>query len=146
MGIFSLEEALFKAKQQGLDLVEVAANTNPPVCKIVDFKKFLYLQNKKAKLGKKKDKQELKEIRITPFIAQKDFEIRINKAKAFLGEGHKVKITVKFVGRQISRKEFGYELLNRAFQSLKEQAKIEDEPKFIGKMLSQTFSPLKNKK
>ena len=135
------QEALFKARQKGLDLVEVASKANPPVCKIIDFKKFIYQENKKARTGKKKKKQGLKGIRFTPFIASKDFEVRVNRAKEFLTDGYKVKLTVKFVGRQITRKQFGYDLLKKAIQQLEEISKVESEPKLQGKLLMMVLSP-----
>lgn len=145
-GVMSLDEALFRSRQKGLDLVEVASNATPPVCKIINFKKFLYQEEKKAKAGKKKaNKQETKEIRFTPFIAQNDFNIRINKAKNFLTEGNRVKLSVKFMGRQITRKEFGYELLNKASTALKDISQVEDQPKWLGKILLLNLKPIKNK-
>lgn len=146
LGVMSLGEALFRSRQKGLDLVEVAANATPPVCKIINFKKFLYQEEKKDKAGRKKaKKQETKEIRFTPFIAQNDFNIRINKAKDFLAEGNRVKLSVKFMGRQITRKEFGYELLNKASIALKDVGQVEDQPKWLGKILLLSLKPIKNK-
>ena len=135
------QEALFKARQKGLDLVEVASKADPPVCKIIDFKKFIYQENKKARTGKKKKRQGLKGIRFTPFIASKDYEVRVNRAKEFLADGYKVKLTVKFVGRQITRKQFGYDLLKKAVEQLKEISKVETEPKLQGKLLMMVLSP-----
>lgn len=144
LGVMSKDEALFRARQKGMDLVEVASNANPPVCKIIDFKKFKYQEDKKERAGKKKGiSQETKEIRFTPFIAQNDFDIRINRTKEFLGQGHKVKLTVKFVGRQLTHKEFGYELIKKAMDRLQGIAKIEGEPKWMGKILMQILSPMK---
>lgn len=139
-------EALFKARQKGLDVVEVAANAKPPVVKIIDFKKFKYQENKKQREGKKKGiKQDTKEIRFTPFIAQNDFKVRIKRAKEFLQAGNRVKLTVKFVGRQISRKQFGYNLLKKAISQLEEVAKTQDNPKWQGRLLSINLAPLKAK-
>lgn len=144
IGVLTKEEALFKARQKGLDLVEVASNAKPPVCKIIDFKKFKYQEDKKERIGRKGGpKQETKEIRFTPFIAQNDFNIRIERAKEFLEEGHKVKLTVKFMGRQITRKEFGYNLIKKALEQLQTSAKIETEPKWQGKLLMTILAPLK---
>ena len=135
------------AQEQGLDLVEVASKANPPVCKLINFKKFRYLERKKDSEGKKKSKHlELKEIRFTPFIGKNDLEYRIKKAEGFLKEGHKVKITVKFVGRQITRKEFGYDLLNTVTEKLRALSSVELEPKFVGKLLSMTLAPIGSKK
>ena len=135
------QEALFKARQKGLDLVEVAPKADPPVCKIIDFKKFKYQEAKKARAGKKGKKHGLKGIRFTPFIAKKDFEGRVNRAQEFLSEGYKVKLTVKFVGRQITRKQFGYDLLKNAVQQLEEISKVESEPKLQGKLLVMILAP-----
>lgn len=138
------QEALFKARQKGLDLVEVAGKANPPVCKIIDFKKFKYQENKKQRQGKKKGiKQTTKGIRFTPFIAVNDFNIRVERAKEFLKEGHRVKLTVKFVGRQITRKQFGYELLEKAKEALKDYGKIGENPKWQGKLLFINLAPIK---
>jgi translation initiation factor IF-3 len=135
------------AQEQGLDLVEVASKANPPVCKLINFKKFRYLERKKDSEGKKKSKRlELKEIRFTPFIGKNDLEYRIKKAEGFLKEGHKVKITVKFVGRQITRKEFGYNLLNTVTEKLRSLSSVELEPKFVGKLLSMTLASIVTKK
>lgn len=138
---------MFKARQKGLDLVEVASKADPPVCKIIDFKKFKYQENKKQRAGKKKGvRQDTKEIRFTPFIAQNDFNIRIEKAKQFLKEGNNVRLTVKFVGRQITRKQFGYELLKKAIKQLKELSRTENEPKWQGRLLTISLKPSKKPK
>jgi len=143
VGVLPTQEALFKARQKGLDLVEVAPNANPPVCKLIDFKKFMYQEKKKQRAGKKKKRQDLKQIRFTPFIAKGDFEVRVNRAKEFLNQGHKVKLTVKFVGRQITRKQFGYDLIKKAVKQLENISKIETEPKFQGKLLMMVIKPSK---
>lgn len=135
------QEALFKARQKGLDLVEVAPSAKPPVCKLIDFKKFKYREKKKLRAGGKKKKQDLKQVRFTPFIAKGDFEVRVNRAKEFLNEGHKVKLTVRFVGRQITRKQFGYDLIKKATKQLEEISKIESEPRFQGKLLMMILTP-----
>lgn len=144
LGVISLDEALFKARQQGLDLVEVAEKADPPVCKIIDFKKFRYLESKKEQAGKKKNKhQDIKEFRFTPFIAQNDFDMRLKRAKEVLEQGDKVKLTVKFVGRQLSRKEFGQNLLDKAIAQLKDFSSVETQPKWQGRLLSTVLKPVK---
>jgi translation initiation factor IF-3 len=143
IGVIPTQEALFKARQKGLDLVEVAPEAKPPVCKLIDFKKFKYQESKKLRTGKKRKRQDLKEIRFTPFIAPKDFEVRLNRAKEFLSEGHKIRLTVKFVGRQITRKQFGYDLLSKASKTLGEISKVESEPKFQGRLLMMVLKPSK---
>jgi len=143
IGVLLISEALKKAKELNADLVEVAPNANPPVCKIVDFKKFKYLEAKKQQKEKKQSKKvEIKEIRLTPFIAKNDFSFRIRRAEKFLKEGNKVRVTVRFHGRQIARKGFGYELISKAKESLSHYAKEEGKPKFIGNQLEILLSPI----
>lgn len=146
IGVMPTPEALRLAAAEGLDLVEVAPTVNPPVAKITDFAKFKYQERRKHLEGKRKARsQELKEIRLTPFIAENDLSLRIKRAREFLEEGNKVALVVKFVGRQITRKEFGYELLKRAYQELQDLATMEREPTLRGKLLMTTLSPAKKK-
>jgi translation initiation factor IF-3 len=147
IGILPISEALKKAAELNADLVEVAPSANPPVCKIIDFKKFKYLEAKKHQEEKRKSKKvEIKEVRLTPFIAKNDFDFRIKRAEEFLKEGNKVKISVKFHGRQLTRKEFGYELIAKAKEKLAFCSKLEGEPKFVGNQLEMLLSPLKEQK
>jgi len=147
IGILPISEALKKARDLNVDLVEVAPSANPPVCKIIDFKKFKYLEAKKHQEEKRKSKKvEIKEVRLTPFIAKNDFDFRIKKAEEFLKEGNKVKITVKFHGRQLTRKEFGYKLIAKAKERLAFCSKLEVEPKFVGNQLEMLLSPIKEQK
>ena len=142
-----LSQALQQAREKGLDLVEVAAKAKPPVCKIVDFKKFKYLEAKKEQAERKKIKKVgLKEIRLAPFIAENDFNFRIERAEKFLKTGDKVKVVVRFHGRQMTKKEFGYELLKKAVERLSPFSKVEMEPKFVGRRLEMVFSPIKGGK
>ncbi len=144
IGVLSRDEALFKAKQLGMDLVMVAEKAKPPVVKIIEFSKFKYQESQKLKEGGKKDKsQDQKEIRFTPFIAQGDFETRIEKIKDYLADGHKIKLTVKFTGRQITRKDFGDAILKRAGHALIEYGTQETEPKLQGKLMWTIISPKK---
>ncbi len=142
IGILSLGEALKKAEKVGLDLVEVAPNASPPVAKIIDFKKFKYLESKKKKEERKKSKKgEIKEIRFRPFIAKKDLEFRFARAEEFLKEGHKLKVTVRFFGREITRKQFGYELLKKFVDRLSFLSVVDQEPRFMGRQLVMVLSP-----
>lgn len=144
VGVMTLADALKKAAEKKLDLVEVAAKANPPVCKIIDFKKFRYIEAKKAQKDKKAAKKvELKEIRLTPFMAENDFNFRIKRAQEFLKDGNKVRLTVRFQGRAITKKEFGYELIRKASERLSPWAKMEIEPKFFGRQLQSVFAPIK---
>lgn len=143
LGVITVEEALFKARQLGLDLVEITDKATPPICKIIDFRKFKYNESKKDQSGKKKSKQQdIKEVRFTPFIGTGDFLNRIKKIRAFLEDGDKVKLTVKFTGRQITRKDFGDKVMSNALKELGEDLySIEQHPKLQGKMLYMIIKP-----
>jgi translation initiation factor IF-3 len=134
--------AIQKAKEMGVDLIEVAPTANPPVCKIIDFKKFKYIEAKKEKEEKKGIKGgELKEIRLAPFIAANDLNVRIKKIREFLKEGNKVKIRIRFSGRELGKKDFGYKILDQIVAELSEIAIKDGESKFQGKELFLTLSP-----
>lgn len=145
VGILSTKEAWEIAQAQGLDLVEIAPTANPPVTRIIDYKKFLYQEEKKEREAKKKNKGgDLKEIRLTPFIAQGDLEVRIKRAEEFIREGNKVRAVVRFTGRQLGKKGFGYEVLTKTVAALSTLAVVEGEPKWIGRSLVTTLTPSKN--
>lgn len=142
IGVLSRDEALAKAAELKMDLVLITDKAKPPIARIIDFNKFKYQQIRKERQGKKKDKSgDQKEIRFTPFIAQKDFDTRIERIKELLKAGHKVKLTVKFTGRQITRKDFGDAILNRASQALVADGTQESQPKMQGKLLWAIISP-----
>lgn len=146
IGILKKEEALDKAKEKGVDLVEVAPKAKPPVVKMVDYGKFVYRQEKKQRAQKKASKAaEMKEIRFSPFIADNDYKVRLDRIKEFLADRHKVRLVVKFKGRQMSAKKFGYELIDRILEDLGEYAKVDQKPKFIGRHLSAVISPTDKK-
>lgn len=135
LGILSRDQALKKAFSLRLDLVEIAPKARPPVAKIIDFKKFLYLEEKKKrKAGKQTKGGETKEIWLAPFMAEHDFASRLKRGKELLKESGKLKIVVKFKGRQITKKNFGFEMLNKFTSSLA-NAKTEREPRFEGRNL-----------
>ena len=145
IGVLPIFNAIQKAKELGADLIEVAPNANPPVCKIIDFKKFKYLEAKKEKDEKKGQKTgELKEVRFSPFIAQNDLKIRGKRIKEFLEDGDKVKIRIRFSGRELDKKDFGYKILNQIMGDLDDSAIKDGEAKFQGKELSLILSPRKN--
>lgn len=144
IGVMPLEKAIFQAQNKGLDLVEVASKTVPPVAKIVDFKKFKYLEKKK-RTAKKAKKSELKEIRLNPFIAENDLKNRLERAKRFLGEKNQVKVVIFFRGRQIAKKDFGYRLVDKITEKLKDCAQVIEEPKFLGRRLIMTLTPNEKK-
>lgn len=147
VGVLSRQEALDEAKKRGVDLVEIAPMAKPPVAKIIDFKKFKYLEAKKEREGNKKSgKVEMKEIRFTPFIAQGDFDSRIGKIKEILEDSNRVKVVVKFVGRQITHVEFGHDLIKRILTDLEGAASADGEPKLQGKQLFLILNPSKKQK
>lgn len=130
LGILSLEEALMKAKADNLDLVEIDPSSNPPVCKILDCGKHLYDLRKKSQNAKKKTKTaELKEIKFRPNIGKHDLDFKIKAIEKFLKKGEKVKISLRFKGREISHHELGMELINNVIEELSEYASVEAAPK-----------------
>ena len=145
LGVLTLSEALRAAQKEGLDLIEIAPQAKPPVCKLVDYKRFIYEQEKKrAKERKGVKKAELKEVRFTPFIAENDFQVRLRRARRFLKNGSKLKLSVKFKGRELGKKQFGYQILEKAIEELKPQAEAETQAKFIGRRLELILKPIKN--
>lgn len=137
LGILTKLEALEKAKQLGQDLIEIAPNVDPPVAKIADFQKFRYEENKKERASRKGNSLgELKELWLSPRIAEHDLKVRLARTEEFLKDGHKVKLTVKFKGREMAHPEVGREVLQEALKFLGEKATIEREPKFEGRKLS----------
>lgn len=138
----SSTEALRLARDRGLDLIEIVPNSTPPVCKIMDFGKFKYEQTKKDKMQRKNQHVSLlKELRFHPNTDVHDFEFKTRHAINFLEEGHKVKATVVFKGREITYKEHGKEVLYRLAERLTEVAKIDQEPKLEGRMMVMIFAP-----
>jgi len=139
LGVFSQEEALSKAKEEQKDLIEIAPQASPPVVKLIEYSKFLYQEEKRRRDQKRNAKRgETKEIRFSPFIAENDYRTRLGKIKKILSSGNKVKLVVRFQGRQMSKSQFGYDLINRIVQDLGE-VRIEQEPKFIGLQLFATI-------
>ena len=134
LGVLSLNDALDKAEEKKLDLVLVAPNGNPPVCKIMNYGKYKFEQSKKEKEAKKKQKIfEIKEIRITPNIEQHDFEFKLKNAQKFIEDGNKVKITVRFRGREVNNSKAGENVLNKFIEKLEDVATVEKKPKLEGR-------------
>lgn len=147
IGVISKFEALKLAQEQELDLVEVAPKAVPPVAKIIDFNKFLYQQEKKKKEEKKKAKtSETKEVRLGPFMSENDLQVVIRRAKEFLEEGHKIRVVLKFRGRQIVHPEFGHKTIGKLFEAVSDISKIDREAHFEGKQLVALLSAEKSKK
>lgn len=146
IGVFSRREALQLAANQGLDLVEIAPQAQPPVVKIIDFNKFLYQEAKKKQEEKRKAKvSETKEIRLGPFMSENDLAVMINRGREFLEEGDKIRLVVKFKGRQITHPEFGNNVINRVIDALADISKVEREPHMEGKQIIALLSPERKK-
>ena len=138
----TIKDALNKAEEAGLDLVEISPNVDPPVCKILDFGKYRYEQQKQKKLNKKKQHiVQLKEIRIRPNTGDHDLLTKLNKAQKFIAAGAKLKVTVMFRGREMSRQEAGMVLLKRVTDILEDVAKIDKEASMEGRRMSIILSP-----
>lgn len=147
VGVYSIQEALKMAQEQALDLVEISPNADPPVCKIIDYNKFLYEKKKKEKEMKAKSKaSEVKEIRFTPNTDDHDFDFKAKHAEKFLKEGDKVKAYVQFKGRAIQFKERGELLLLKFAERLNEVGVLEGLPKMEGKRMLAIWAPKSQKK
>ena len=143
LGILNTTEAIRKAKEEGLDLIEIAPNTNPPVCKIMDMGKYKYDAQKKANLAKKKQKIiALKEIKMRPVTETHDYEFKVKNAKKFIAKGDKVKFTIRFKGRELQHSHLGNELMNKIKEDMREIGKVELHPKFDGKQMIMVIQPL----
>ncbi len=136
-------DALEAAKARDLDLVEVAPNANPPVCRLMDYGKFLYDQAKKDKKSRKASKTEVKEIRLRPKTGQHDVAFKVRDARRFLNDGLKVKVRVRFRGREITYPEIGRAMLKRIAQELEDVSIIEQSPRMEGRSLLMILSPNK---
>ena len=146
VGVLSRFEALQKAKELGVDLVEVAPMANPPVVRLIDFKKYLYQESKKKNEEKKRSKiSETKEIRLGPFMNDHDLNTMIKRGTGFLEDNDKVRLIVKFMGRQIAHPEFGKDIMQKVVNALSSLSKLEREPHFEGKQLIAILSPERKK-
>ena len=143
LGVLRIKEAIEAAKQEGLDLIEVSPNANPPVCKIIDVGKYKYDLQKKANKAKKKQKViNLKEIKLRPVTEIHDYNFKIKNAQRFLEKGDKVKFTVKFKGREMQHTDLGNKLMDRIIADTANLGKVEVEPKFEGKQIIMIDQPL----
>ncbi len=146
-GIYSRDEALQLARSRNLDLVEISPNAEPPVCKIIDYGKFRYEQQKKEKEARKNaHAAELKEIRFGPHTDTHDFQFKVKHARTFLEEGDKVRAYVRFQGRAIVYQAHGTELLNRFIEALSDVAKVDQSPQMEGRRMTIILSPGKTVK
>ncbi len=143
LGILNTNEAIAMAKEEGLDLIEIAPNAKPPVCKIIDMGKFKYDAQKKANKAKKKQKIVLlKEIKLRPVTETHDYDFKVKNAKKFIIKGDKVKFTIKFKGRELQHSHLGNELMNKIKEDMKDVGKVEMDPKFEGKAMTMVIQPL----
>ena len=144
-GIMSLADALEFAQGLGLDLVEVSPNAEPPVCRVMDYGKFLFEENKKAHMAKKKQKQiQVKEIKFRPGTEEGDYQVKLKKLVNFLEGGDKAKVTLRFRGREMAHREVGMAMLKRVGKDLDEIATVEQHPKMEGRQMVMVFAPRKH--
>lgn len=143
-GVLPLRDAIQVARDEGLDLVEVSPTADPPVCRIMDFGKFLFEQNKKSQAAKRKQKQvHVKEIKFRPGTDEGDYKIKLRKLVEFLEEGDKTKITLRFRGREMAHKELGAQLLARVRDDLEEYGTVEQMPQLEGRQMVMVMAPKK---
>ena len=142
MGILTIDDALLKAEEFGLDLVELQPNAEPPVVKILDYGKYKYQAQKRASEARKKQKViDVKEIKLRPNIDSHDYEVKMRSVRKFLESGDKVKITLRFRGREMAHVELGSQLLERVREDIEEEAKIESLPKMEGRQMIMVLAP-----
>jgi len=143
LGIINTNKAISLAREEGLDLIEIAPNANPPVCKIIDIGKYKYDIQKKANKAKKKQKKiELKEIKLRPVTETHDYNFKLKNAQKFLSKGDKVKFTIRFKGRELQHSNLGHDLMNKIKEDIKLVGKVEMEPKFDGKQMIMVIQSL----
>lgn len=141
LGVMTVRDALLKAQSQGLDLVEIAAQADPPVCKIIDYGKFKYEQ---AKLKKQKSKSatRMKEIKLRVGTGQHDYNIKMGRVEGFLDTGHKVRVIIQFKGRENAHKDLGFVAMQRIIEDLKTMSNVDQAPRLGGRVIAMTLSPL----
>jgi len=141
-GVMAFPDALRIAEDAGLDLVEIAPNSSPPVCKILDYGKYRFLEQKKAAEARKKQKTvEVKEIKLRPGIDDHDYDVKMKAMKSFFEEGNKVKITLRFRGREMAHQSLGLKVLDRVKSDVGDVAKVEMEPNFEGRQVVMVLAP-----
>jgi len=143
-GIVSIAEALAVAEEEGLDLIEISPQANPPVCKVLDYGKFRYEQQKKKNEAKKNQKVvEIKELKLRPSIEAHDYEVKVKQAKKFLEQGNKVKFTMRFKGRELSANDYGKKVLSQIVDDLELCSKVDSEMKLEGRQMTMILAPQK---
>ncbi len=144
MGVMSTAQALETADEAGLDLVEVSPNAEPPVCRVMDYGKFIFEENKKRQVAKKKQKQtQVKEVKFRPGTEEGDYQVKLRNLTRFLNDGDKAKVTLRFRGREMAHQQLGMNLLKRVAADLDELAQVEQFPKMEGRQMVMVLSPKK---
>ena len=142
IGVMSARDALLRAYDAGLDLLEISPNAVPPVCKITDYGKFKYEQQKKANEARKRQKVvEIKEVKVRPNIDDHDYEVKMRQMKSFIGEGDKVKVTLRFRGREMAHQDLGIKVLERIRLELGETIKVEQMPRLENRQMIMVLAP-----
>ena len=142
IGVMSARDALHRAYAVGLDLLEISPNADPPVCKILDFGKFKYEQQKKKNEAKKKQKVvEIKEVKVRPNIDENDYQVKMRAMKSFIDEGDKVKVTLRFRGREMAHQDIGVRVLERIRNELETETKVEQMPRMENRQMVMVLSP-----
>ncbi len=142
LGVMNINDALKAAFDAGLDLVEVAPNADPPVCKILDFGKYKYEEQKKKNEARKKQKViEVKEMKMRPGIDEHDYQVKLRNMRRFIEEGDKVKVTIRFRGRELAHQDLGLKVLDRVREELDEVSKVEQVPKVEGRQMVMVIAP-----
>jgi len=144
LGVMSTSQALTTADEAGLDLVEVSPNAEPPVCRVMDYGKFIFEENKKRQVAKKKQKQtQVKEVKFRPGTEEGDYQVKLRNLTRFLNDGDKAKVTLRFRGREMAHQQLGMNLLKRVAADLDELAQVEQFPKMEGRQMVMVLSPKK---
>lgn len=142
LGVMTVDDALRRAEQEGLDLVEISPNSDPPVCKILDYGKYKYEAQKKLNAARKSQKViEVKEVKLRPNIDEHDYQVKLRNMGRFLDAGDKVKVTMRFRGREMAHQDLGMNILNRVRDDVGEEAKVEAEPKLEGRQMIMILAP-----
>ena len=144
VGVVAIEDALQKADDEGLDLVEIVPNAEPPVCRVMDYGKFKFEQSKKNQAAKKKQKQiQIKEVKFRPGTEEGDYQVKLRNLKRFLSHGDKTKVTLRFRGREMAHQSLGRDLLKRIEEDLSELGTVEQFPKMEGRQMVMVIAPKK---
>tara|TARA_Y100000590_G_scaffold468294_2_gene650546 strand:+ start:385 stop:846 length:462 start_codon:yes stop_codon:yes gene_type:complete len=142
LGVVSVEKALILASEAGLDLVEVSPNSTPPVCKLIDYGKYKYEAQKKANIARKRQKViEVKEIKMRPNIDSHDYDVKMRSINRFIGDGDKVKVTLRFRGREMAHQNIGLRVLERVREDIEQIAKVEQFPRVEGRLMTMVVAP-----